>query len=121
VHFNETEFPYHEQLISFPISPISMSSPSNPHPSLTIIYSNTDIVMHVHSSSIVLLIDNNIVMPNSTDSIVFEIQLVNSHPMVTRAKVGTFKPKTYTTMGSIPIAATSVKEAITSTMWFQYL
>jgi len=119
VHFNETEFPYHEQLNSFSISYVSMSSLVTTPPILTVIHSNTNTTMPIHSSSDILLIDNNTDMPNNIGSIGFEIQPINSHPKVTRAKVGTFKPKTYNAIVSIPTAPTSVKEAISSPMWFQ--
>jgi len=121
VHFNETEFPYHEQLNYFPISSISMPSPLTTPPTLTVIHSNTNTTMPIHSSSAIFPIDNNTDMPNNTGPIGSVIQPINSHPMVTRAKVGIFKPKTYNAIVSIPIAPTFVKEAISSPMWFQVM
>jgi len=46
-----------------------MSSPLTTHPTLTVIHSNTDATMLVHSSSAILPIDNNTDMPNNTCSI----------------------------------------------------
>ena len=44
----------------------------------------------------------------------------NTHPMVTRAKVGVHKPKVYhTSITSLPFVPTSLKEAITSPIWIQ--
>jgi len=85
VHFNEIEFPYHEQLNSFPISSISMSSPLTTTPTLTVIHSNTNTTMLVHSSYAILPIDNNTDMLNNTGSIGSKIHPVTSHPMVTCA------------------------------------
>ena len=43
----------------------------------------------------------------------------NFHPMITRAKVGTIKPKIYTIVSTIPSLPSSVKEAIASPVWSQ--
>ena len=43
----------------------------------------------------------------------------NTHPMITCAKVDTFKPKAYhTSLSSIPSTPTSVKDVVSSPIWF---
>ena len=93
-----------------------MPSPVTTTPTLTVIHSNTNTDMPIHSSSVIVPLDNITDIHHNTGS---EIQPINSHPMVTRAKVGIFKPKTYNAMVSIPTTPTFVKEAISSPMWFQ--
>jgi len=43
----------------------------------------------------------------------------NAHPMITRSKVGVFKPKTYTTTVSYAHEPVSLKAALSSSSWLK--
>ena len=96
VIFNETYFPYNAQTHPFDVSS-GDTLPTVPHtPSLTIVT----------------------FIPAATVPIPVSIT-ANTHLMVTRAKVGTHKPKVYlTSLPVVPHIPSSVKTALASPLWY---
>jgi len=117
VIFNETHFPYNAQTLPFAVSSGDILPTVSSTPSLTVVpfhppptsppAAPPDVPLAgpptVHSAAPALL-------PVSTTT--------NVHPMVTRAKVGTHKPKVYlSSLPDIPYIPSSVKIALASPLW----
>jgi len=120
VVFNEISFPYDERTNKFAISLGSSLVHDDDALSLTMVsspqtFSSTPTIVVSPSLSPSILNDDDppfsSPLPVSTT--------VNSHPMVTRAKVGTHKPKVYlTSISHVPSIPTFVKEVVASPIWY---
>jgi len=112
--FNETYFPYNARTHPFSISSGDTLSPAADVPPITVVFhhppspsSHSPAALPSYSSST----PASASLPISTT--------VNSHPMVTRAKVVTHKPKVYvTSLTYVPTIPIFVKEVIASPIWY---
>jgi len=120
VIFNEFVFPCNDHTNRFEIEYASSQVSSEPLPSIIVMQSCS-------MSSPSLVINNDSLSPspsphNHSASPTLPSQTpisTNTHPMVTRAKLGIFKPRVYhTSLPSIPSHPTSVKDVIASSIWF---
>jgi len=141
--FDEKTFPYKDHAGKSEISSGNAQVPTPIAPTLSVIHSphidnslyDNDTHFFTHDSSITpstlssapstnLPLRLSGLSSHTTHSEPPSIPVVanptNTHPMVTRAKVGVHKPKMYhVAVTSLPLIPTSLKEAIASPVWLQ--
>jgi len=81
-------------------------------PTLTVVHTNTNNVNKHVISNISSPTDINAFATDNIECLPPIIAPTNSHPMITRAKVGTIKPKIYTIVSTIPSSPSSIKKVI---------
>jgi len=121
VVFNETTFPYSAHPNQYKIDSCTSQVTTDIVPSITVMQqcnqpSSTSVLDTASPSNLSSTQSHcdTLIPPSPTPT-----PPANTYPMITRAKVGVFKPKAYhTSLNAIPSLPISVKTVIASPIWF---